>query len=882
MFPVSPVSLSSKPSPSTSLLSLLSPVEQSDSEAPQNQKQYTMVSPLPLPCWATQALCDLALSETELRRLREQQAVEAEVVGRGVERALLGAQREERRLLERVEQDHRDLQRRLEQLQRDNAAAIRVGRALIDQRLRKICQLRDQIKKSNEKNPNGDKDVGEVDQKHELLLKSVAELLQPWEISLSLKHVSFKPSAQPNAVTFGEIRVQDHTVNFPVGACGLQGLPCSLHASGRQCDKWTEPGTGARSMPDGAGPGHSQVLISSNSCGTQRAVRKIKLSAQSDDESGEDVKPLSLHMGHWHPKLVHSERESSQEEKCESPTSESKGDELFLAVPAMLSNMESEGEESQNGSIQPLASEAARKQLESPSPERDCQQQRGPFLCGFHCEDPKTDRQQNSSFKGRSRISYCSMPCPRSHRNLNSSHSCQDLLSHDHHLSHLTTSLDEHGYNRAPSPAESVDSGYTFIISSPRNYTTPNHRLSRSSGELSRSHINGKDQSSKWKWNVSRHQQSSASRTKSCPSHGNHSQKDHAQHNRRSWGDSHSLSMSVIDGYSQDRLNQHISTGPKRKDGVRLWGDRHEPALAEFEEDAQKLAAEEMRLVRQFGKQGSGRADLTLPSGVHATPQGQLFLVDCGNARVQVIDQYGNVFQQVTSPSNDPGGSSRSCRNYFDVAVNSKGLIALSCAAERALLIFNRHGRLLQTFGGGPYIAGVPRDELEAPRGVTVTQKDEFLVADIRKGTLTSLKLEPKTGSRLERTVVTGFHRPYLVTACLRTGLVAVSERGSETGQEPCVKVLGPDWNILRIIGVCSSMGPVLTSPWGLCIDSDGAVLVADWAEQHRVVLYPPEGVGRIMLTEGLSSPRGLALLPSGFLVVSDSMHHCIKIYQYK
>ncbi len=55
-------------------------------------------------------------------------------------------------------------------------------------------------------------------------------------------------------------------------------------------------------------------------------------------------------------------------------------------------------------------------------------------------------------------------------------------------------------------------------------------------------------------------------------------------------------------------------------------------------------------------------------------------------------------------------------RNYFDVAVNAKGLIALSCAAERALLILSRHGRLLQTFGGGPYIAGVPRDELEAPR----------------------------------------------------------------------------------------------------------------------------------------------------------------------
>lgn len=841
-----------------------------------------MVSSLTLPCWATQALCDLAVSETELRRLRERQAVEAEVVGRGVERALLGAQREERRLLERVEQDHRDVQQRLEQLQRDNSAAIRVGQALIDQRQRKICQLRDQIKKSNEKNANGDNDGGEGNQKHDLLLKSVAELLQPWEISLALKRVSFKPSAQPKAISFGEIRVQDNAVNFSVGACGSQGQPCSLHASGGQCDQWSDPGKGGRSMPDGAGLGHNEVLISSNNCGTQRAVRKIKLSAQSDEESYEDVQPLSLHMGLWQPKQVFNEHESSQIEKCESPTSESK-DELFLAVPALLSNMESEGEEflyQQNGSIQTHASETARKQLESPFPEKIYQQPRGPFVDTFHREDKKMVRQQQDNLKGRSRMDYSSMPFPRSHKYPKSRYSYQDLLSQDQRLFNLTTSLDDHEYIRAPSPAESVDSGYTFIVSSPRNYTIPNHRLSRSSGELSRPLVNGKDQSSKCK--VSKHQQNSASQAKFCHSHENHSHKEHLLHKSCSWRVSRSLSMSVIDGSTQDIVNQHISTGPNRKDVVRIWGDRSEPALLEFEEDAQKVAAEEMCLVRQFGKQGSGRADLTLPSGVHVTPQGQLFLVDCGNARVQVIDQYGNVFQQVSSPSNDPGGSSRCCRNYFDVAVNSKGLIALSCAAERALLIFNRHGRLLQTFGGGPYIAGVPRDELEAPRGVTVTNKDEFLVADIRKGTLTSLRLEPKTGSRLERTVVTGFNRPYLVSACLHTGLVVVSERGSETGQVPCVKVLGPDWNILRILGVCASMGPVLTSPWGLCIDHDGSVLVADWAEQHRVVLYPPKGKGRIMVTEGLNSPRGLALLPNGLLVVSDSLHHCIKIYQYK
>lgn len=244
-----------------------------------------------------------------------------------------------------------------------------------------------------------------------------------------------------------------------------------------------------------------------------------------------------------------------------------------------------------------------------------------------------------------------------------------------------------------------------------------------------------------------------------------------------------------------------------------------------------------------------------------------------------MTDSRGNVLQQIGSVS---PSASRKCRNYFDIAVNSKGLIALSCAAERALLVYSRHGRLLQTYGGSAQ-QNSTKDELEAPRGVTVTRSDEFLVADIRKGTLIALKLDTKTACRIERTVVTGFHRPYLVAACLNTGMIAVSERGSETSRVPCIKILAPDWNTVRVLGVCAGMGPVLVSPWGICIDRDGDVLVADWAEQgHRVLLYPSRGVGRPVIAEGLSSPRGLTVLPEGHLAVSDSMHHCVKIFQYK
>ena len=95
--------------------------------------------------------------------------------------------------------------------------------------------------------------------------------------------------------------------------------------------------------------------------------------------------------------------------------------------------------------------------------------------------------------------------------------------------------------------------------------------------------------------------------------------------------------------------------------------------------------------------------------------------------------------------------------------------------------------------------------------------------------------------------------------------------------------MLEPGWTTIRILGVCSGLGPVLTSAWGLCIDGDGDVLVADWGKrQHRVVFYPAVGVGWPLVAEDLNSPRGLAPVPGGQVVVADSMNHCVKIYRYK
>ncbi|KAM8945560.1 LOW QUALITY PROTEIN: uncharacterized protein RCH25_048852 [Pelodytes ibericus] len=264
------------------------------------------------------------------------------------------------------------------------------------------------------------------------------------------------------------------------------------------------------------------------------------------------------------------------------------------------------------------------------------------------------------------------------------------------------------------------------------------------------------------------------------------------------------------------------------------------------------------RLVKQFGKFGSGRAELNLPHGIHTTSTGTLHIVDYGNRRLQVMDVKDKVLQQIVLEA----------KNYFDVAVNN-GLIALTNSTDRTVEVYNKHGRFLQ----------IIYRNWGAPRGIKASYQDTFIVVDMRLGSIWALTLDSSTGRQKECTMIPGLNKPYLVDSN-SYGLLAISERGIDGGC--CVKVLGEDWQLLKVLGLKDRPGPTLHNPWGVCIDNEGGVLVADWAQQPSIIYYPPRKPAQVIITEGLSSPRGLAMWQECLLLVADSMHNCIKVFQYQ
>ncbi|XP_066563072.1 uncharacterized protein LOC136751393 [Amia ocellicauda] len=941
-----------------------------------------------LPSWAPQGLLELERCRQDLQSLKDQQIQELETASRSFECALLGAQREERRLMDRVEQEHQEVRRLLEQLQRDNVARVQAMQNTIDERILNLTQLRDRMQQGGQKSLGQD------------LQQKLSELL-PRELTLSLKRVSFQPN--PNLPSlFGKIRVQEQSLRFSV-SCGGQSRGACVSSMGVNQTQYRNGNAGeaadsqvTRHMPE-------KPVTSS---GSVRVVRKIRISPRAEetgDEKGSPrtestlVKEAQVNDTYRDGDITNKPGLSSSPQLPRVPAIDlstlsdpnthilgvgGDNDEdlgLFQAVPAFLSDGESEnGEEEvavENsmernhvrdspvssralillssrrpsarhegglertsrcwGSVDSISCEGSYKghglTVNQHSTESGTQNDgTGPGKDKSNLTDVRSRQSQNTICdeskgiqaanrnnqsppnvsKRDSRYSFSSVHIPRTGvRDSAFTQSCLDLSPSNKPPSRTDLSPEETNAGvpgeiwRPASPADSIDSSYTFIVNSPRDYSITlrragvDPRLSKSTVDLSRKvppliESFGKDKSGQGKCNRNRLLPNASpalrrglNRIESTNVTRGFKNKNSTEFHCFSAPSSvcRSVSMSAIEVPSacskqgNGRLKlKTFRSAREQKQGGRGEAEREaktdQAELAIQEEDGERQ--DQVRLISKFGKFGSGRAELSLPSGVHAMPQGQLYVVDCGNARVQVTDTRGNILQQVSFQGHE-GAAGRRCRNYFDVAVNGKGLIALSCAAEKALLIFSRHGRRLQAFGGGG-------DELEAPRGVAVNYHDEFLVADTRRGTLTAFKLDPKSGSKLERTVVPGFCKPYLVATGLATGLVAVSERGSETGGAPCVKVLGPNWNTLRILGIDTRLGPVLSCPWGVCIDRDGDVLVADWGKEHRVLLYSAQGSGRPVVTQGLNSPRGLTLLPEGHLVVADSMHNCIKIFQYK
>ncbi|NXQ04650.1 NHLC4 protein, partial [Vidua macroura] len=81
------------------------------------------------------------------------------------------------------------------------------------------------------------------------------------------------------------------------------------------------------------------------------------------------------------------------------------------------------------------------------------------------------------------------------------------------------------------------------------------------------------------------------------------------------------------------------------------------------------------------------------------------------------------------------------------------------------------------------------------------------------------------------------------------------------------------------LCSLSSKYGHQFGNPAGVCVDTDGSILVAD--EQRRTVhLFPEHGAPICLVSTGLRRPAGMACSSSGHLLVADTEENCVKVFK--
>ncbi|MBW6521023.1 MAG: 6-bladed beta-propeller [Desulfoarculaceae bacterium] len=125
---------------------------------------------------------------------------------------------------------------------------------------------------------------------------------------------------------------------------------------------------------------------------------------------------------------------------------------------------------------------------------------------------------------------------------------------------------------------------------------------------------------------------------------------------------------------------------------------------------------------KMTGKQGQLGGLFNAPTAVAAGPEGNIYVVDTLNHRIQIFDAGGEFIRAFGEAGDVPG--------YFErpkaIAVDSQGNLHVVDALFDNVQVFNTEGQLLMDYGG----TGTGPGEFWLPSGICIDAQDRIYVAD--------------------------------------------------------------------------------------------------------------------------------------------------------
>ncbi len=276
------------------------------------------------------------------------------------------------------------------------------------------------------------------------------------------------------------------------------------------------------------------------------------------------------------------------------------------------------------------------------------------------------------------------------------------------------------------------------------------------------------------------------------------------------------------------------------------------------------------RFVDAWGEQGTRPGQFDDPTGI-AVADGEVFVADSRNGRIQVFDLDGHFQRMFGKPGDKPGELGRP----MNLTVHDRELYVPEYFNDR-IQVFGLDGtprRIIGSSGSGP-------GQFSAPVGVGVGENDDLHVADFYGQRVQQLK---RNGAFVRQWGTTGrtshaignFYYPTDVTLD-HTGNVYVAD-----GYGNRIQVFGPDGKFLRkwggplARGIYGPFNGWFTTVTSIAFGPEGNLFAADFYN-HRVQKFSPDGTFLVAFgNKGtgpgqFNHPIAVAVADDGTVFVAD------------
>lgn len=274
-----------------------------------------------------------------------------------------------------------------------------------------------------------------------------------------------------------------------------------------------------------------------------------------------------------------------------------------------------------------------------------------------------------------------------------------------------------------------------------------------------------------------------------------------------------------------------------------------------------------------FGSSGSGNGQFFEPNGITTDSNGNIWIADTLNSRIQEVDAEGQFIRKFGSYGTGNG----QFKWPRGVAVDPSGNVWVADTSNNRIQKFTSTGSFLLQFGS----SGTGAGQFNYPQGIAADEEGNIWVVDRFNDRIQKFNSQGQFVSQFgsKGSAAGQLHEPTAI-AIDAEGKLWITD-----GVNQRVQRFNSEGKFIRKFGSAGSQDGEFQTPTGIAVDEDNVVWVADGGN-HRIQAFTSQGkfltkFGSAGSGENqLKNPNGIVATPDGNLLIADSENSRIRKWQ--